>query len=571
MKFDKTGKNRHIFYTTSTTKDLNTKFRNGKLAMTIIVEDEFPYISADLSQEQVGISSLPAGPGGKANFIGGGAWCINGLIQRKLDKAVSDGNKDAEAYYRLKKKAAWEYISYLCSDEARKIMTRIYVESGWPAFAKPRNLKKFGYSEYLKVFSKQYLEATADLEKYGRIEPFAPAYQNVQTTVLSEPLGKVLSDPKADPARELKKAVRTVNNRFFGEIDPKVMNHRRRIGWVLTIIAAILIIYFFIRNFQALGDESGTGVTIVRSKSYYRNVALAVLFMLPALAAIGLFKYYPLVRGSVMAFQNYEIIKGAKYIGIDNFIDAFTQDIFRKAALNTFIYVGMSLALGFVVPIILAILLNEVPTHKILFRTLFYLPSVTSGLIIMFLWKELLYDPTPNGVLNKILIGMGAIRVDDPAQWLNSTTTFLHIPVAMICIILPGIWAQAGAGCLIYLAALKSIPEAQYEAADLDGANPWQKIRHITIPTLKPLIIINLVGAFIGAFQATQNIFVMTGGGPINLTYTLGLDIFYNAFLYLKFGYATAVAWILGSMIIGFTLYQLRILKSVKFSAGERK
>ena len=102
----------------------------------------------------------------------------------------------------------------------------------------------------------------------------------------------------------------------------------------------------------------------------------------------------------------------------------------------------------------------------------------------------------------------------------------------------------------------------------MDGAGPLQKIRLVTLPYLRALIIINFFGAFIGSFHATQNIFVMTMGGPEQATHTLSLEIFFNAFLYLKMGYATAMAWILGSMLIGFTLYQLRLFQRVQFTAG---
>ncbi len=138
----------------------------------------------------------------------------------------------------------------------------------------------------------------------------------------------------------------------------------------------------------------------------------------------------------------------------------------------------------------------------------------------------------------------------------------------MLCIVLPGIWAGAGPGSIIYLAALKTVPDEMYEAAEIDGASVWQKIFKVTLPYLKPLILINFLGAFIGSFQATQNIFVMTMGGPEMSTHTLSLEIFFNAFIYLKFGYATAMAWVMGAMLVGFTLYQLRIFQRVQFTAG---
>jgi len=155
--------------------------------------------------------------------------------------------------------------------------------------------------------------------------------------------------------------------------------------------------------------------------------------------------------------------------------------------------------------------------------------------------------------------------MDRHYPWLMDSTGYW----AMLWVIIPGIWAGMGPGCIIYLAALKSIPEDLYEAADVDGAGPLEKAYHVTFQYLKPLIIINFVGAFVGTFHAMQNILVMTGGGPGEKTMTIGMDIFFNAFTHLKFGYATAEAWILGSLLIGFTLYQLRILKKLRFTRAE--
>jgi multiple sugar transport system permease protein len=140
----------------------------------------------------------------------------------------------------------------------------------------------------------------------------------------------------------------------------------------------------------------------------------------------------------------------------------------------------------------------------------------------------------------------------------------------MICVIVPGVWAGLGPGCIIYLAALKAIPEEVYEAADLDGAGAWYKIRHITIPFLKPLIVIQFVGAVIGAFRSWEGIFVMTGGGPKDSTLVVGMEVWYNAFAYLRFGYATALAWVLGAVLIGFTVMQLRILRNARFTTVAR-
>jgi multiple sugar transport system permease protein len=166
-------------------------------------------------------------------------------------------------------------------------------------------------------------------------------------------------------------------------------------------------------------------------------------------------------------------------------------------------------------------------------------------------------------LVNPVLGFVGHAPVPIANDWLGNPS------LAMFAVVLPGIWAGAGAGSILYLAALKNISAERYEAADIDGANWRQKIRYITMPGLKPLILINLLGVFIGGFKAMENIFVLTQGGPLNATRTIGLEVWQNAFMYLKFGYATAAAWVMGSILIGFTLIQIRSLVNMKFTTNK--
>ena len=145
----------------------------------------------------------------------------------------------------------------------------------------------------------------------------------------------------------------------------------------------------------------------------------------------------------------------------------------------------------------------------------------------------------------------------EPSRWLLDPKT------AMFCCVLPMVWAGMGPGCLIYLAALKGIADDFYEAADIDGATFIDKILFIVIPILKPLLVINFVGVFIASWKSSAFILAMTGGA--SQTTVAGLQIFYKAYLHLKFGPATAMAWILGFMLIGFTVHQLRILSRLEF------
>jgi multiple sugar transport system permease protein len=203
---------------------------------------------------------------------------------------------------------------------------------------------------------------------------------------------------------------------------------------------------------------------------------------------------------------------------------------------------------------------------------------MTSGLVIAFMWR-LFYDKSDTGFLNQILA-----PVFGGANWcIDQFNALFHTAIgpfalahdwlgdpklAMLAVVIPGIWAGAGPGSILYLAAMKNVPEERYEAADLDGASWFHKVRYIVFPALKPLILINLLGAFIGGFKAMEQIFIMTGGGPLYATHTLGLEVWQSAFMFLKFGYATAAAWVMGAILIGFTILQIRSLLGMKFTAS---
>jgi multiple sugar transport system permease protein len=298
-----------------------------------------------------------------------------------------------------------------------------------------------------------------------------------------------------------------------------------------------------------------------------------VLCLVPATISLLIWSYYPLGKGLTIAFQDYKVVKGAEWVGTDNFINVFSSPIFYQSLWNSFVYVGLTIAIGFFVPILLALALNEIPRFKVLFRTIFYLPAMTSPIVISLLWRQF-YDKSPEGLLNTILAPVIAL--------VNPVLNFLHIAplapthdwlgdpsLAMLAVVIPGIWAGAGPGSILYLAALKNIPGERYEAADLDGASWVQKIRFITLPGLKPLILINLLGVFIAGFKAMESIFVLTFGGPLNATHTIGLEVWKNAFMFLKFGYATAAAWVMGAILIGFTILQIRSLLKMRFTTAK--
>lgn len=294
-----------------------------------------------------------------------------------------------------------------------------------------------------------------------------------------------------------------------------------------------------------------------------RKTIFAALLILPAALSILVWQYFPLIRGTLMAFQDYNVMGNSPFVGVRNFAEVLFDANFWHSIYVTVLYTGLYMVFAFISPILLALLLTEVPKGKIFFRTIFYLPAVLSGLVVVFLWKTFF---KPAGLLNQLLAPMmDYFHVTMNFNWLEQPS------LALIATLLPVIWAGVGPGCLIYLAALKTIPEEFYEAADVDGAGVIRKTFSITLPSMKMLVLINAIGAFIGAFMSSESIFALTGGGPYTpygATETVGLQLFYQAFIYLRFGIANATAWVLGFMLIGLTMFQLKNLSKVEFKGG---
>ncbi|MCX7847635.1 MAG: extracellular solute-binding protein [bacterium] len=506
--------------------------------------------------------------------------------------------------------AAWRYIKFMCSEDAMRIRVKVLVDAGWGQWVDPRYLKAFGHDDIYNAIPKERIAFFENVGRNSRVEPYCKGYKNVITKELRLPIDLALDDKNpADPKKVLADAARHVNTYIIGSLPPHIMRRRQHLGVFLVMVTAAILLITGRKILQLIAataarsrSSEGFGV----SERTWRRTLRAWLFLIVAVASVFLWSYIPLARGLLIAFQDYRILGGSHFVGLRNFVEVFSNRDFYVFLGQTCIYVALSILLGFAAPIVLAIFLSEIPKGKIIFRVVYYLPNVTTGLVTMFLWKQLLFNTTEEGVLNRLLIAtpawlyylvplaiaaaclaasiptfragnfwaglftltlallftLVALLVEpvrEPLRWLQDPT------LAMPSVIIPGVWAGTGAGCLVYLAALKGIPEEHYEAADVDGAGTIAKLWNVVIPNIKALIIINFVGAFIGAFQAAQNIFIMTAGGPANKTMTIGLDIWYNSFLFLKFGYATAEAWILGALLIGFTLLQLQLLNKVEF------
>jgi multiple sugar transport system permease protein len=461
----------------------------------------------------------------------------------------------------------------------------------------------------------------------------------------------------------------------------------RRIRTIVAslVAVAIVVIFFFVfwRVFKTFDAAQLKDPTAPKGKWQFTRYRWAYILMIPAVGSILLWLYYPLARGTIMAFQDYNVRGFSEWVGMQNFANVLWDREFWYSMYVSLKYATLFAIFGFTAPIVLAFLLTEVPRGTVLFRTIYYLPAVLTGLVTIFLWRSFY---SPKGLLNQVinygieawnfldsiyllvplcLIAAGTVawllistfrQMEEPrtlrvmpmvmflivalmslligggemgylwyavavaagyaaltwllkvesltllravpmaivagafalvavfgvmdltgqAQWGNielMSRSWLQSPnLALLCILMPVIWMGMGPGCLIYLAALKTIPEESYEAADIDGAGIISKALNVAVPGIKALILINFIGIMVATIKGgTSFALAMTGGGPYTpngQTEFVGLHIWYQAFGYLRFGAATSMAWVLGSILVGFTVVQLQRLSRMEFKTA---
>ena len=612
-------------YVVKDTAESNLKWRRGQLSMTFAYIDE--KLFATLNPDVTGMAPLPIGPATRGTEINAR---MMGLFAGVTNPLVRD--------------AAWEYVRFQNSPEADAVRVKHLVEGGLGRFLHPDRLRAHGYESVAATIPAEWRDCLAIALADGRPEPYG-RNANVIYDILTVPIrraeelalsGQLATEPDARRAQLLdllRDARRKADADMLGLVPPRELRVRRAAaGALLLALAAsvVLAVRQMVRFFIPAKRGQSRNLVICRRSRH----ALALLLLLfPAAATIFLWGYVPLFRGAAMAFFDYRIFGASTWVFLDNFANLLWDPDWWRALLTSARYAFLVISMTFIPPVLLAILLQEVPRGKILFRVIFYLPASITGLVVVLLWKTF-YEPSEAGLINRLVMAMpaggwmllslaalllalhlarrllnhdlwkpalfvlaaglllaaaplGPLReiwgsfapgnwvlfyktipdfrmlfatLPEPVRWLDDSRT------ALFSCVLPMLWAGMGPGCLIYLAALKGIPDDLYEAADIDGASFTDKILFVIVPTLRPLLIINFVGVFIAAWQAEANVLAMTAGGAG--TEVAGLHIFYKAFIFLRLGPATAAAWMLGCLLVGFTLYQLRILSRVEFRAN---
>jgi multiple sugar transport system permease protein len=302
-----------------------------------------------------------------------------------------------------------------------------------------------------------------------------------------------------------------------------------------------------------MGTDVATTKKVLKKNKTWNEIKknkVAYFFLLPKLIFFTVFMLVPIIWAFILSFQEYGVFE-TKWVGLKNYVQVFESDIFRAALWNTFLYTLVTVPAFLITALIIATLIYPLgKLSQTFFRSAFYLPTVTSMVIIAMVWRWM-YNYR-FGLFNYIMSWFGM----EPVDWLGQSATALPSLMIMSILIPPG------AGIIIYLAAMNNISPTLYEAAKIDGANGLQRWWRITIPLLKPTTLYLVILSTIGSFQVFTQIIMMTGGGPGNATETIVHVIYKTAFRDFNFGVASAQSVVLFFIIMAFAIFQYRTLRT---------
>lgn len=277
----------------------------------------------------------------------------------------------------------------------------------------------------------------------------------------------------------------------------------------------------------------------------------AALLLLPATLGLLIFALFPIAQAFQISFYDAPLLSAQReFVGLENYTEALADLKFQRALLNTVLYTVAVVFFQVVLALLLAMLINHAFPGVGLFRSAYFLPVITSLVVVSTVWKIMYH--TDNGLINSMLRTAGL----SGQPWLTSPD------LALFSIVIIGVWKEVGFSMLVLLGGLQSIPGDIYESCSIDGANAWSTFWKITLPLLRRALLFVVVLSTINAFKIFIPIYVITNGGPADSTLTLVYYIWQNAFSYFKLGYASALSFLLLGLVLILTAAQFRLLRS---------
>jgi multiple sugar transport system permease protein len=457
------------------------------------------------------------------------------------------------------KEAGWELLKFMASQRAVAILgeaNRLQLGSQGLVFVPTQNanrkINQWLYATYvgnnpaIPDKERKGVKLLNDLLENSPIRPVTPVGQ----LLFNEQ--KRATENAIFHKRSAKMALGEANQTVQRQLDRALGAPRGPIvPWsyfIWAYLAMVILVGAFIYWRETKSSQRASPLGGTRSRYFRSQWRGGWLCASPWIIGFIVLTGGPILFSIVISFCDYEILNPARFVGLANYHWMLTGDhLFWKSVGNT-VYMIIGIPLGMTLSLGIALLLNLEIKGVAVWRTFFYLPSIVPAVAASILWLWIL---NPNaGLLNAFLASFG---IHGP-NWLQDEHT------SKPGLILMGLWG-AGGGMIIWLAGLKGISETYYEAAALDGANAWQRFRHITVPLLSPYIFFNFVMGLIGTLQIFTQAFIMTQGGPVDSTLFYAYHVFNSAFRFLQMGYASALGWFLFLVVFALTMLQLRLSK----------
>jgi ABC-type sugar transport system permease subunit len=276
------------------------------------------------------------------------------------------------------------------------------------------------------------------------------------------------------------------------------------------------------------------------------------LLVSPYIIHFFVFIAFPVVFSIVLTFHNWNIISPMEYIGFGNFVRLFNDQFFFRSIWNTLVFLIIHIPLQVIAALAIAQVLNQKIKFRGFFRAAYFLPVIVSGVVVTILWQQLYgFD---SGLLNRLLVSLGLGKVG----WL------VDPDVAMPSIAVMATWKNVGLYIVLFLVGLQTVPPHYYEAADIEGANKWQKFFKITLPTINPTIFMVFILSTIGGFSLFIEPYILTGGGPLNSTLSAVLYIYKQGFFYYHMGYAATLGFFFAFLILAVVMIQKKFIEKEK-------
>jgi len=496
-------------------------FGQGRLAMRIDSPFRMPDLKKYFPDLEYGVAGIPFNKQPAVEVVG------NSLV-------IPKGSKH--------KQAAWEFVKFASSKEQMVNVCR-------PAGRIPARISASHAPEY---YGDPLLRGFIDQIPHGRSVPVVPGWQEVADT-LRRGIEKALEGEKAPDAALADAAAASEAILATANEDTSVLPV---VPWKTLGYAALAVLL----------TACAAAALYVRRKTSHsslerREAAQFFLFAAPWLVGFVVLTFGATVASLIISFSKWDALSPAHFVGLRNYAGLFTSDgLFYKSVFVTFYYAVFSIPLAVVGGLAVSVLMNQKVLGIRLFRTVYYLPVVISGVATAVVWQYI-FNPT-TGLLNRFLtLNMMPAFADGrftcQPLWDNPPQWMLDPQWAMPAFIIMGLWSVGGA-MIIYLAALQGVPEELYEAAKLDGAGSWQSFRNVALPMLTPAIFYQLVVGTMYSLQMFTQPYIMTGGGPKDATLFYALYLFKNAFEWMKMGYASAMAWILFVVVLVITLIHFK-------------